>query len=104
MAEKEPINQYIRVRSLSGFTGGFTKVGLTGLPLTTVGLTVLFTILALAFYSEDKIFSSVFDLAKLTLGAFIGSYICSVRSNAPDRTRVPAARLPPDLRSRPDRR
>lgn len=73
--KEEPINQYIRVRSLSGFTGGFTKVGLTGLPLTTVGLTVLFTILALAFYSEDKIFSSVFDLAKLTLGAFIGSYV-----------------------------
>jgi hypothetical protein len=73
--QNEPINQYIRVRALSGFTGGFTKIGLTGLPLVTIGVTMIFTLLALPFYGNEKIFTSFFDLAKLTLGAFIGSYV-----------------------------
>jgi len=63
------INQYIRLSSLSGFAGIFAKIGLSGLPLATIGLTVIFTILS--FWGGDKIF----DLAKLTLGAFIGSYV-----------------------------
>jgi hypothetical protein len=71
----EPITQYIRVRSLSGLTGAFTKIGLTGLPLVTIGVTMIFTFTSLVFYQEEKIFTSLFDLAKLTLGAFIGSYV-----------------------------
>jgi hypothetical protein len=63
------INQYIRLSSLGGFAGVFAKIGLSGLPLATIGLTVIFTILSL--WGGDKIF----DLAKLTLGAFIGSYV-----------------------------
>ena len=67
------IDQYIRLSSLSGIVGNFTKVGLSGLPLATIALTVMFTVLALT--GADKFGDKFFDLAKLTLGAFIGSYV-----------------------------
>jgi len=70
----ESIDQYVRLSSLSGFTGTFTKLGLTGLPLTTVALTLIFAALALLpIDSESQ--KSFFDLTKLTLGAFIGSFV-----------------------------
>jgi hypothetical protein len=59
----------VRLSSLSGATGTATKLGLTGLPLATVGLTI--------FFSAISIFGAqgFLDLAKLTLGAFIGSFV-----------------------------
>jgi hypothetical protein len=63
------IDQYVRLSSLSGTTGTATKLGLTGLPLATVGLTIFFSIVAI-FGVEGFL-----DLAKLTLGAFIGSFV-----------------------------
>lgn len=68
----EPIDQYVRLRSLSGLSGNFTKLGVTGLPLTTVGLTLVFSFIALTAVPLAKDF---LDLAKLTLGAFIGSFV-----------------------------
>ena len=62
------ISQYIRLSSLTGITGTFTKIGLTGLPLATIVLTIILAIIGLF----DQRF---FDLAQLTLGAFIGSYV-----------------------------
>src|SRR4051794_27472114 len=47
----------------------FTKLGLTGLPLATISLTIIFSLLATANPG------TFLDLAKLTLGAFIGSYV-----------------------------
>ena len=44
------------------------ELGLTGLPLATIGLTLFFSILAIRF-------PAFMDLAKLTLGAFIGSFV-----------------------------
>jgi hypothetical protein len=70
----ESIDQYVRLCSLSGFTGTFTKLGLTGLPLTTVALTLIFAGLALLPTDPDSQ-KSFFDLTKLTLGAFIGSFV-----------------------------
>jgi hypothetical protein len=65
---EKAISEYIRLSSLSGTTGAFTKVGLTGLPLATIFLTLLLAVLG--------IFVPKFlDLAQLTLGAFIGSYV-----------------------------
>jgi hypothetical protein len=55
--------------SLSGTTGTATKLGLTGLPLATVGLTIFFSVIAI--FGVD----GFLDLAKLTLGAFIGSFV-----------------------------
>jgi hypothetical protein len=63
------IDQYVRLSSLSGTTGTATKLGLTGLPLATVGLTIFFSLVAI--FGVD----GFLDLAKLTLGAFIGSFV-----------------------------
>lgn len=68
----EPIDQYVRLRSLSGISGNFTKLGVTGLPLTTVFLTLVFSFIALLPLDAS---SQFLDLAKLTLGAFIGSFV-----------------------------
>jgi len=70
----ESIDQYVRLSSLSGFTGSFTKLGLTGLPLATIALTLIFAILALLPIGPEGQ-KSFFDLTKLTLGAFIGSFV-----------------------------
>lgn len=63
------IDLYVRLSSLIGATGVFTRLGLVGLPLATIGLTLLFTGVSLGWGKE------YLDLAKLTLGAFIGSYV-----------------------------
>ena len=65
----ESIDQYVRLSSLAKFTGTFTQLGLTGLPLATIAMTLFFSIMALA-KPDDFL-----DLAKLTLGAFIGSFV-----------------------------
>jgi hypothetical protein len=70
----EPIDQYVRLRALSGISGNFTKLGVTGLPLTTVFLTLVFAFIAI-FLPDEKTSTSFLDLAKLTLGAFIGSFV-----------------------------
>lgn len=67
-ANKEAINQYVILSSLSGFTGNFQKIGFSGLPLATVTLTLIFS--ALSFLDQEFL-----ELAKLTLGAFIGSFV-----------------------------
>ena len=67
-ANKEAINQYAILSSLSGFTGTFQKIGFSGLPLATVTLTLIFSFLS--FFQQEFI-----ELAKLTLGAFIGSFV-----------------------------
>lgn len=74
----DSIKQYILLRSLVGPSGFFTKIGLTGLPLTTVSLTLIFAFMHVAFEiygSEARANENFLDLAKLTLGAFIGSYV-----------------------------
>lgn len=65
----ESIDQYVRLSSLGKFTGTFTQLGLSGLPLATIFLTLFFSALTL-FQS-----TSFLDLTKLTLGAFIGSFV-----------------------------
>lgn len=70
-ANKEAINQYVVLSSLSGFTGTFQKIGFSGLPLATVVLTIFFCFLSL-IGPEGNTF---IDFAKLTLGAFIGSFV-----------------------------
>ena len=72
--KSEPIDQYVRLRSLSGVSGNFTKLGITGLPLTTVFLTLVFSFIAL-LPIESEAATQFLDLAKLTLGAFIGSFV-----------------------------
>lgn len=71
----EPIDQYLRLRSLSGIAGNFTKLQVTGLPLTTVFLTLVFAGVALLPLANKQLPGQFLDLAKLTLGAFIGSFV-----------------------------
>lgn len=94
--KSESIDQYVRLSALSGFTGTFTKLGLTGLPLATIALTLIFAALALLASDPDSQ-KSFFDLTKLTLGAFIGSFVQRQveqrRTPGPkgDEARAPAA-------------
>jgi hypothetical protein len=74
-ANADAVSEYIRLSSLSGLTGTFTKIGLTGLPLATIFLTVFLSVLGL-------VVPGFFDLAKLTLGAFIGSYVQKQRNES----------------------
>ncbi|MEA2894191.1 MAG: hypothetical protein QOI05_4984 [Bradyrhizobium sp.] len=69
-ANEKAIDQYVRLSSLTGVTGVATKLGLTGLPLITVALTLIFA--GLELYKPSGGFM---DLTKLTLGAFIGSFV-----------------------------
>jgi hypothetical protein len=69
----EPIDQYVRLRALTGISGNFTKLGVTGLPLTTVFLTLVFCVISLLPSTTNS--PAFLDLAKLTLGAFIGSFV-----------------------------
>jgi hypothetical protein len=73
-ANKEAIGEYIRLASLSGFTGTFQYLGFTGLPLATVGLTLILLAISL-WVDDDELKKGVFDMAKLTLGAFLGSFV-----------------------------
>ncbi|MES2196723.1 MAG: hypothetical protein V4517_20050 [Pseudomonadota bacterium] len=45
---EQSITQFIRLSSLTGVTGTFTKIGLTGLPLATIFLTIVLAIGGLA--------------------------------------------------------
>jgi hypothetical protein len=70
---KEAIGEYIRLSSLSGFPGTFHKLGFTGLPLATVVLTLI--LLVVSLFVDGELSKSTFDMAKLTLGAFLGSFV-----------------------------
>lgn len=90
------IDQYIRLASLSGVSGAFTKVGFTGLPLATVALTVLFVLIGWLGANDE-----ILELGKLTLGAFIGSFVqrqveraTPVGAAAPEGMRLQQERLP----------
>jgi hypothetical protein len=82
------IDEYVRLSSLSGTTGFFTKIGLSGLPLATIGLTLIFALLSIG--GNDN-FS---ELAKLTLGAFLGSYVQRQVGQATELERPRSATVP----------
>jgi hypothetical protein len=82
------IDEYVRLSSLSGTTGFFTKIGLSGLPLATIGLTLIFALLSIG--GNDNFA----ELAKLTLGAFLGSYVQRQVGQAPELQRPSSARAP----------
>ena len=63
------IDQYVRLSSLSGTMGAAAKLGLIGLPLATASLIIFFSALAMLGIN------GFLDLTKLTLGAFLGSFV-----------------------------
>lgn len=72
-SKKDAISQYVRISSLTGVTGFFTKLGFTGLPLVTAALGVL--LILLAIFESGETSAQLMDLAKLVIGAFIGSFV-----------------------------
>lgn len=71
---EQAITQYLRLRNMRGVSGFFQKLGLPGLPIATIFVTLVFTVLAVTASNADTS-KALFDLAKLTLGAFIGSFV-----------------------------
>jgi hypothetical protein len=66
------LDAYVRLSALSGITGFFHKIGVSGLPLATISLTLVFALLAISGLGPAGAFA---DLANLALGAFLGSYV-----------------------------
>jgi hypothetical protein len=71
---QEIVNGLVKISSLRGITGFFTKLNITGLPLATIILTLIFAIIGV-IHPTEVISTTMFDFAKLTLGAFIGSFV-----------------------------
>ncbi len=69
------VDQYVRLSSLAGSTGFFTQMGFTGLPLATIGITLILVFLSILNPEDGKLNEDLLDMAKLTLGAFIGSFV-----------------------------
>jgi hypothetical protein len=72
---------FLKLSSLRSWPGTFNYLGVSGLPLATIALTLVFTIMALLMdftalrWGPTAKPDPFFDLAKLTLGAFIGSFV-----------------------------
>jgi|SRR5215217_6091533 len=75
------IETYVRLSSLSGVAGFFQKIGVSGLPLATIFLSLAFALMALAPLEQQQAFA---DLAKLTLGAFLGSFVQRAGERGPE--------------------
>ena len=73
-ADEDGVNQYMRLSALTGGTGFFAKLGFTGLPLVTAALGLILICLAM-FSSDPETSRELMDLAKLVIGAFIGSFV-----------------------------
>ncbi len=67
----DAIRSYLSIANRAGLVGSLAFLGLTGLPLATIGLTIVFSVLALLTSPSTEFI----ELAKLTLGAFIGSFV-----------------------------
>jgi hypothetical protein len=88
------VRLYLDLTNTKGLTGNFTKLGISGLPLATIFLTCFFSILGL---SDGANRTTFLDLAKLTLGAFIGSFV----QRQAERDRNPRLQLTPNDTGRP---
>lgn len=81
------IEEYRSLRQLVGVPGFFRNLDLWGLPLATIAVTLLFCLLAIACYGVNALSAAeqkpipvefpqtILELSKLTLGAFIGSFV-----------------------------
>lgn len=67
------LDAYVRLSALSGVTGFFHKIGVAGLPLATIFLTLVFALLAITDLGGQA--AAFTDLANLGLGAFLGSFV-----------------------------
>jgi len=105
---KEGIELFIQVIKLYGSTASITRLGLSGLPLLTVVLTLIFRFLATLTWfvglyvqtnprAHNEFAIAIMDLAKLTLGAFIGSFVQRTVSERASEAKpqIPPGPMPP---------
>ena len=84
-----PIDEYVKLSGLIGVTGFFRKLEFSGMPLATILMTLILCLLSIGSFVLNKYWNEVqipeelaigfFELAKLTLGAFIGSFVTKGR-------------------------
>jgi hypothetical protein len=102
----DPIGDWTRLVGLTGGKGVFRKLELSGMPLATILMTILFCALGLAApvlpdllgtasapaprEPFDKAAAIFLDMAKLTLGAFIGSFVTKSTSRDAEATKAGA--------------
>jgi hypothetical protein len=97
----DPIGDWTRLSGLVGGTGVFRKLEVSGMPLATILMTILFCLLSAVvdpFLRAMDILNSTADLskgfmdmAKLTLGAFIGSFVTKGSAREAEATKIGAA-------------
>jgi hypothetical protein len=97
----DPIGDWTRLSGLVGGTGVFRKLEVSGMPLATILMTILFCVLSAVvdpFLRAMDILNSTADLskgfmdmAKLTLGAFIGSFVTKGSAREAEATKIGAA-------------
>jgi hypothetical protein len=91
---KSPIDAYVKLSGLIGATAVFRKLEFTGMPLATILMTIVLCLLSIGSYLLNgygqtgqpemipkEVATGFFDLAKLTLGAFIGSFVTKGRAS-----------------------
>jgi hypothetical protein len=93
----DPIGDYTRLAGLVGGTGLFRKLEFSGMPLATISMTLVLCLLSLITSTvgefvkvPDQLAMGFFDLAKLTLGAFIGSFVTKTSSREAEASRAGA--------------
>jgi len=100
------VDDYVKLSGLIGGTAFFRKLEFTGMRLATILMTFVLCLLSIGSYLLNgygrtgqtemipkEVATGFFDLAKLTLGAFIGSFV--TKGRAPEEapaTRPPATR------------
>jgi hypothetical protein len=92
---EDPVAEYVKLSGLIGVTVVFQKLGVSGMPLATILMTVVLCVLALTaailrtqgIDIAPSLVDGFMDLAKLTLGAFIGSFVTKRREDTPGEPR-----------------
>lgn len=93
-----PLDEYVKLSGLIGTTGLFRKLEFSGMPLATILMTLVLCALSVGSHAAnnylqakipDTVATGFFELAKLTLGAFIGSFVA--RPQAADERRAGTA-------------
>ena len=96
----DPVAEFTRLSGLSGGTGIFRKLELSGMPLATILMTLAFCIFSMVLPALQKqgwtdggadLAKAFIDMAKLTLGAFIGSFVTKTSSRDTETARVSAS-------------
>jgi hypothetical protein len=124
LEQAEVVTNYRALRELTGLPGFFRNLGITGLPLATIAVTILFVVLAISSYGINAIGrafvpatanakdiiptefpTGILELSKLLLGAFIGSFVAksgTIAGSWDKVTRAKPATTPGKKRSTED--